>query len=209
MDNFYSRTLDRTFDKIYFASSIHPAGHPEKAGYGKPADPAAYALPPGHPEIPYYHPSTHPKAGGLPAGHPEVTGYGKRADLAAYELPPGHPEAPGKRTGGNTAVTALEPFSGGKTVAEVYSGKSDLAGQVVAVRGKVIKVNDGILGRNWIHLKDGSGEPGTDDLTVTSEDQTARVGDTVVARGVVGLDRDFGGGYFYTVLLEDATLDVE
>ena len=199
MEDFYSRSLDRTFDKIYFASMIHPAG----------AEGAHPALPPGHPEIPGYRRSDDPKAYELPVGHSEVQGSGRTWYPAEYELPPGHPEVPDMRTFGDIAVTGIEPASGGMTVAEVYDGKAELAGREVAVRGRVTKVNNGILGRNWIHLKDGSGEQGTDDLTVTSMDQTARVGDTVVAKGVVGLERDFGSGYFYAVLLEDAVLDVE
>jgi len=199
MENFYSRTLDRTFDRIYFASMIHPAG----------AGGTTTGLPPGHPEISGFSKPDDPKAYELPAGHPEVQGYGRTWSPSEYELPPGHPEVPDIESVGDVAVTVIEPVSGGKTVVEVYSGKAECAGRDVAVRGKVTKVNNGILGRNWIHLRDGSGEPGTDDLTVTSKDQTARVGDTVVARGVVGLDRDFGGGYFYAVLLEDAVLDIE
>ena len=73
------------------------------------------------------------------------------------------------------------------------------------MRGKVTKVNRGILGKNWLHLQDGTGEKGSHDLTVTSQG-VANVGDIVVAVGTIVVDKNFGAGYKYPVLLEDATL---
>ena len=71
----------------------------------------------------------------------------------------------------------------------------------------VVKFNGGIMGKNWIHLLDGSGTPEgkNNDLTVTT-DAAAKVGDVVVAKGTVTTDRDFGAGYTYALLLEDAKL---
>ncbi len=93
----------------------------------------------------------------------------------------------------------------GKTVAEIYSAKSSLKDATVEVRGKVVKYNPGIMGKNWIHLRDGSGsrEKGDDDITATTQDSAA-MGDTVLVKGTVRLDRDFGGGYTYPVIIEDA-----
>lgn len=90
-----------------------------------------------------------------------------------------------------------------KTVAEVISGAAALDGQTVTVRGKVVKFNEGILGRNWIHIQDGTGDAGanTHDLLVTT-DATATVGDEVVVEGQVALNQDFGSGYSYAVLVE-------
>ena len=75
------------------------------------------------------------------------------------------------------------------------------------VRGKVVKFLPGIMGRNWMHLRDGSGsgKNGDNDLTVTTSD-TAAVGDIVTIKGVVHLDKDFGAGYTYAVIIEDASL---
>jgi hypothetical protein len=75
----------------------------------------------------------------------------------------------------------------------------------VAVRGKVVKYNPGIMGKNWIHLRDGSGsnEKKDNDLTVTTSDSAA-VGGVVLVKGRVHLDRDFGSGYVYSVIIEDA-----
>jgi hypothetical protein len=95
----------------------------------------------------------------------------------------------------------------GRAVAELFAKKAELKGKTVAVRGKVVKFNGGIMGSNWIHLRDGSGsEAGKDnDITVMSQD-SAKVGDTVVARGTVGLDKDLGAGYFYPVIVENAKI---
>jgi len=97
--------------------------------------------------------------------------------------------------------------SDGRTVAELYTQKSELSGKTVALRGKVVKYSAGIMGRNWIHLQDGSGDAtaGTHDLTVTSND-TAAVGDTVLVQGTVTVDKDFGAGYFYAVIVEEASV---
>jgi hypothetical protein len=77
----------------------------------------------------------------------------------------------------------------------------------VAVRGTVVKFLPQILGKNWVHLRDGSGSAtGKDeDLTVTTQD-TAAVGEVVTATGTVFTDRDFGSGYTYPVILEEAKL---
>jgi hypothetical protein len=92
-----------------------------------------------------------------------------------------------------------------RTVAEVWSQKGGLAGKSVSVRGTVVKYSPGIMGKNWIHLQDGSGDAkaGTHDLTVTTQDAAAK-GDTITIKGVLRTDKDFGSGYTYAVLVEDA-----
>lgn len=103
---------------------------------------------------------------------------------------------------------AIIKVKGGYTVEELYAKKDELKGKKVRVRGKVVKFNGGIMGRNWVHLRDGSGKPGADDITVTTN-QNAKVGGTVVATGVVAVDKDFGAGYRYEIILEEADLAVE
>jgi hypothetical protein len=94
-----------------------------------------------------------------------------------------------------------------RTVAEVNTKRADLKDKPAAVRGKVVKFNGGIMGKNWIHLRDGSGAAadGSNDLLVTTADQAA-VGDTITAEGLVRTDKNFGSGYAYKVLIEDAKL---
>lgn len=94
-----------------------------------------------------------------------------------------------------------------RTVSELYAEKDTLKEKSVLIRGKVVKYNAGILGRNWIHLRDGSGsEAGkNNDIAVTTQDVTA-LGEVVTARGTVRLNKDFGTGYSYPVILEDTKL---
>jgi len=93
----------------------------------------------------------------------------------------------------------------GRTVEEIWAKKAELKGKPVAVQGQVVKFSPGIMGRNWVHLRDGTGTPekSNDDLTVTTQDQVV-VGDVVTAKGTVSLDRDFGAGYAYPVIVEEA-----
>lgn len=93
------------------------------------------------------------------------------------------------------------------TVADVVSKSVQLKDKAVKVNGQVVKYNAGIMGKNWIHLRDGSGTPAKsdNDVLVTTA-ATAKVGDLVTVSGVVRNDKDFGAGYSYKVLIEDATL---
>lgn len=93
------------------------------------------------------------------------------------------------------------------TVAEVMIKSAELKGKPVVVRGKVVKYNAEIMGMNWIHLQDGSGSAAdsTNDILVTTS-ATAKMGDVVTVEGVVATDKDFGAGYSYKVLIENAAL---
>ena len=76
-----------------------------------------------------------------------------------------------------------------------------------SVRGKVVKFTPEVLGKNWVHLRDGSGSAadGSNDILVTTLDET-KIGDVVLVKGVVQTDRDLGSGYSYKVLIEEAKL---
>ncbi|BCB26745.1 hypothetical protein SKTS_16310 [Sulfurimicrobium lacus] len=94
-----------------------------------------------------------------------------------------------------------------RTVAEIMTKSAELKNKPVVVRGKVVKYNPNIMGKNWVHLRDGSGSAAdkTNDVLVTTMSQ-AKAGDIVTAKGIVRTDKDFGSGYSYRVLVEDATL---
>lgn len=171
MTGFTSKTLDRTFDVLYFVDGLQNLSAPAAA-----ATQGAAALPEGHP------------ATGMPPGHPSVDAAG---DAAAADTP----------------VAALEP---GQDIAWVHGNRDSLGGKQVSLRGKVVKYNEGILGWNFIHLQDGSGDvaDGSNDLTITSKATTA-VGETVVVTGTVILDKDFGAGYAFPTMIEDATIAAE
>jgi hypothetical protein len=92
------------------------------------------------------------------------------------------------------------------TVSELYEKSGTLDKKSVSVRGKVMKVSRGIMGKNWVHLRDGSGDAGkgTNNVVVTSQEDP-KVGDVVTARGTLYKDKDFGAGYQYAVILEEGT----
>lgn len=109
---------------------------------------------------------------------------------------------------GAQAVGKITKIEGGQTIEEVFRGKADLSGKDVAVRGQVVKVNSGIMGKTWIHIQDGTGSPGANDLTVTTADE-AKVGDVVVVRGKLTTNKNFGSGYKYDVIVEDGKVTKE
>jgi hypothetical protein len=163
MENFESKTLNRTFKQVYFGS-LEPVAS---------ADPSA----------------------GMPsAGMP---GAGA----------PGAPESVGTPQAVDAKVGKIEKASGAdaRTIGEVWTQKEQLAGKTVSIRGVVVKYNPGVMGKNWIHLQDGSGDAakGTHDITVTSLDGAA-MGATVTITGVVRTNKDFGAGYSYALIVEDA-----
>lgn len=102
-------------------------------------------------------------------------------------------------------ASAAEPAL--KTVAAVNQNKTTLVGKTIRAQGKVVKVNNGIMGRNFVHVQDGTGDAKTttNNLIATSK-QTAQVGDSVTISGTVVVNRDFGSGYTYPLLIEDATI---
>jgi predicted aspartyl protease len=164
MKNYQSKTLNRTFDVVYFTGNISVNGAPAAPSTTAPiAAPSTAALPPGQRTMPA-------------KTAPDLTGI-KRAE-------------------------------NGQTVAEVITGKTKFAGRPIAIRARVVKYNAQILGKNWLHIRDGSGAPGTNDLTVTTT-ATAKVGDLVLVTGKLGTDRDFGSGYKYPLIIEDATVVVQ
>lgn len=99
----------------------------------------------------------------------------------------------------------VDRVSGGKTIEEVYAQKESLAGKIVKIRGKVTKYNPEIMDLNWIHIQDGTGANGTHDLLVTSK-ATAEPGQVIVVEGKVAVNQDFGQGYAYPVLIEEAKI---
>jgi hypothetical protein len=164
MKNYQSKSLNRTFDLVYFTGNI--------SVNGAPAAPSTTA--------PIPAPST-------------------------AALPPGQRTMPAKTA---PDLTGIKRAENGQTVAEVITGKTKFAGRPIAIRARVVKYNAQILGKNWLHIRDGSGAPGTNDLTVTTT-ATAKVGDLVLVTGKLGTDRDFGSGYKYPLIIEDATVVVQ
>jgi hypothetical protein len=127
---------------------------------------------------------------------------------APGQMPAGHPPIGAAAAAGAVAVTeVIKPAAGGQSVADVWAQRAALSGKTVVVRGKVVKFLSGIMGKNWVHLQDGTGvaKDGTNDITVTT-DATAKPGDVVTATGTLAIDKDFGAGYKYGAIVEGASL---
>ena len=172
-EKFESKSLNRSFEKVTFARLVS-GGTPLAPQGGSPDHATAMN-------------------GAMPAGHPAV------ADMAAQHAS----AANGPAEAAAVKVPKAEG-PGAHTVQELWAGRDDLGDTNVVVRGKVVKALSGIMGKNWLHLRDGSGSraAGDDDITVTTND-TAKVGDVVVVSGTLRVDKDFGAGYKYAVLIED------
>jgi hypothetical protein len=146
---------------------------------------------------------------------------GQEASETATAQAPEAPEAPGAgemsaqphpiptEATADVDLSGIARAEGGQTVAEIFAAREQLAGETVLIRGKVVKVNAGIMGKNWLHVRDGSGEEGSNDLTVTTTGVLPEIGDTVLVTGALGLNRDFGMNYKYPVIIEDAEVTVE
>jgi len=129
------------------------------------------------------------------------------APAAPARMPEDHPPPAADKA--DVDLSGIAKADGGKTVEEVYKEKDTLANGKVVVRGKVVKVNPAIMGKNWLHVRDGSGGDGTNDLTVTTAGTLPDVGELVVVSGTVVLDQDFGMGYQYPVIVQDAEITIE
>jgi hypothetical protein len=182
MDGFQSKTLNRTFDHILFGVLATP-GAPAPAAAAAPAAPAA-PMASGH--QPAAGAAAPPTQEQMAAQHGQAAG--GPADAPDVKVP--------KAEGANA-----------KTVAELWAQRASLKGKEVAVRAKVVKVTNGVMGKNWLHVRDGSGSKTSkdNDLTVTT-DVVAKVGDVVTVTGSVSVDKDFGAGYAYPVIIENAKL---
>jgi len=89
------------------------------------------------------------------------------------------------------------------SISELVNNSASYEGKIVVLSGTVTKVNPNIMGRNWIHLKDGSMDDY--DLVITSSIAIPE-GHEVSLKGMVTLNRDFGAGYSYDILVENAEL---
>lgn len=179
MANYKSNTLNRTFDVVYFVGAI-------AKGDKLPAGAAA------------------PGGGMGMSGMPGMGG----GDMAA-QMPEGaHPKLDPTQAAKDANVSFTNIKKADKTVGDIYAGKGALGGKDVSVRGKVVKFSPQIMGKNWIHVQDGTGQAGGNDLTITTMDE-AKVGDTVLINGKITLNKDFGMGYKYDLIIEDGKVKVE
>ncbi len=117
-------------------------------------------------------------------------------------LPEGHPNIKNKK---DNEPIKVETPAGFVSVGDLFKNKSDLAGKTVKVKGKVVKYNPNIMGKNWIHIQDGTSFEGKGDILVTSQEKF-NVGDVVSVQGTLVADKDFGAGYKYELLIEEGKI---
>ncbi len=182
MANFASKTLNRTFESIIFSAGLTESS--ESSHDASPVktqgkeDSFAAAL------------QAEQKAAtaGAPTGQTSGGSLVAIAPLQEISVP--------KASGDNTY-----------TVAEIFSGNTALAGKKVRVRGKVVKFSPGIMGKNWVHLQDGTGNPlnNSHDLVLTT-DASPALETIVTMEGILAADKDFGAGYKYSAIVEQAVL---
>jgi hypothetical protein len=91
------------------------------------------------------------------------------------------------------------------SVAQVFANRDKYIGKVITVKGKVTKTSNAIMKLNWLHIQDGSNFSNMNDLVFTSTDPLPAVGETIYAKGVLVKDKDFGYGYFYPVIIQNAS----
>lgn len=119
-----------------------------------------------------------------------------------------HPPMEGIPTTSVIEIGTMEKAEGGQTVSEIIIGRKSLAGKNIRVRAKVVKFTPNIMDKNWLHVRDGSGVEGSNDLIVTT-DAVVKIGDVVLIRGIVSVERDFGFGLKYNIIIENAVIIVE
>jgi hypothetical protein len=140
---------------------------------------------------------------------PAATMAGGGALMDPAQMPEGaHPKLDPAQAAKDSKVTFTGIKKADKTVGDVFAGQAGLGGKEVAVRGKVVKFSAQIMGKNWVHVQDGTGQAPNNDLTVTTADN-AKVGDTVLVTGKITLKKDFGMGYKYDLIIEDGKVKVE
>jgi len=111
----------------------------------------------------------------------------------------------GKQIASPKADIKVEKAEGGITIAELYASRDSYAGKTVKIRGEVVKFSPDIMKTNWVHIQDGTNSEGSFDLTITTNEVT-KIGDVVIFEGVVAVKKDFGAGYFYEVIVENAKM---
>jgi hypothetical protein len=160
MNNFTSKTINRTFKTILFLDNIN-----------KTPDFAKNNLNTDNPQ------KKMGSTDSLQAGKPKIT----KIDVK------------------------IEAGAGITKIGDLYAKKESFKGKSITVKGKVVKFSENIMGKNWVHLQDGTESNGKFDLTITTL-SAVKAGDIVTFEGVISLDKDFGYSYFYDVIMEDAKL---
>ncbi len=183
MQNFESKTLGRTFDSIIFSNGLVGTGTSGQAG----SPPTATG-----------DQTTDSFAAALQQEGQNVTGQEAAVPSGSRKAVVPFTEINVDKASGENSFT----------VGELYEKAADLDGKTVQIRGKVVKVSANIMGKNWIHIQDGTGNPeaNTHDLVITTSTPPEDGWDVITVSGVISANKDFGAGYSYAVILEEAEI---
>lgn len=144
--------------------------------------------------------------GQAPAPAPVAAAVQVETPPAPQGMPEGHPPVAAAEQ--SFDFSDITPLEGGLTVEAIFTQGEELSGKEVTLRGKVVKFSADIMGKNWVHIQDGTGAEGTNDLTVTTA-AVVNVGDVVVVKGTITTEKDFGFGYYYDLIIEDGEITAE
>ncbi len=201
MQQFSSKTLNRSFERIVFSpglsddnptadkpAAVSPHGGEQKAAKTAPVTSFNEALQAEH--------ASGNKVTPLAAGE-NGTATESSAGSRGAVVPPSAEVKVAKASGANSY-----------SVGECFAQGKALHDKSIRVQGKVMKISRMIMGKNWLHIQDGSGDPQRNehDLVVTTNAE-AREGAIVTIEGLLHVDRDFGAGYTYKVIVEDAKVE--
>ncbi len=184
MKDFTSKTLNRTFATVIFSPGLveNDAKSPHSETFHKTKDSFSAAV------------ETEKASASKSKTQTQTTSGGSMAAIVPFEA---------------LKIERIDEPNG-YTVGEIFQRAKELDGKKIAVRGKVVKFSPMIMGKNWVHLQDGTGNAmkNEHDLVITTQDQVQK-GDMVVVQGVLAAKKDFGAGYSYEAIIEAATLTKE
>jgi hypothetical protein len=191
MHNFPSKALDRTFAEVVFSSGLEgkAAKSVHHGGMGSTATASPHGAMDGSSDD--FAAAMADESGGSMVD-PSVQAMGSSKAVVPFQ---------------DLSIAKIEGENG-YNVSEIFAKAAELNGKTIRIKGQVVKFSPNIMGKNWLHIQDGTGEPmnNTHDLVVTSSEQ-AEKGDIVVVEGVLAANKDFGFGYRYDVLIEDAKVN--
>ncbi len=196
MTNFQSKSLNRTFDTIIFSSGLgngNQAANPHGSGAGMAAAPAAGSA--------TFADAMQAERGAGMGGAPAMGGTPLDSAMA------GASGSTSNIVPSKEITVEKAPGKNAYTVGEIFEKGKNLNNKKIAVRGKVVKVSKMIMGKNWLHIQDGTGNPmqNTHDLVVTTMAEPA-LNSVVIIEGTLHANKDFGAGYKYDVIIEDADI---
>lgn len=185
MKNFHSNSFDRTFDSIIFSPGLAGA---------KPASPHGKSKKPEPAQNDSFAAAVEAERGtssGPQPVEPVQGSAGSQGAIAPFA------ESEVEKAVGENAYT----------VGEIFEQAKALNGKKVRIRGQVVKFNANIMGKNWLHLQDGTGDPmqNTHDLVATTS-EPVNSPSVITVEGTVAADKDFGAGYKYVVIIENSTI---